>query len=67
MNLIVETMFGSESKFCASGVEVRYQQPTRRARGEDIEDGGRELFEVNAAEVGLRSQVEGTLDAIDNH
>ena len=60
MNLAIETMFGSESKPCACGLEVRHQKPSKRAGGEDTEDREREVFEAVAAEAGLRSQVKGT-------
>ena len=43
------------------------QQPSKRAGGEDAEDGERELSEVVAIEAGLRLQVEGTLDEVDTH
>ena len=62
MNLPVETMFGLESKLCDCGLEVRHQQPRKRAGGEDAEDREKELFEVIATETGLRSQIEDTLD-----
>ena len=65
MNPIVETMFWSEGKLCACGLEVRHQQPSKRAGGEDAKDGEREFFEAVAIEAGLRSQVEDTLDADD--
>ena len=49
-------MFGPENKLCTCdtcGLEVRHQQPSKRAGGEDIEDGEREFFEAVAAEAGL--------------
>ena len=67
MNLAVETMFGPESKLWACGLEVRHQQSRKRAGGEDAEDGEREFFEVVATEADFRSQIEGTLNAIDTH
>ena len=62
-NPAVETLSGPESKLCACGLEVRHQQPSKRARGEDAEDGERELFEAVATEAGVRSQVKGALEA----
>ena len=62
MNLVfVEMIFGSESKHCLCGIEVRHQQPKKRAGDEDIEDGERlELFEAVTTGADLRSQVKGT-------
>ena len=54
-NPAVETMFRPESKHCVCGFEVRYQQPSNRIGGEDVENGDREFFEVVAIETGLRS------------
>ena len=45
MDLALETIFGPESKFCPCGFEVKNQQPSKRARGEDVEDGERVFFE----------------------
>ena len=66
MNLAIETMFGPESKLYTCGLEV-WHQPSKRPGGEDTEDKEREFFEAVATEAGLRSQIEGTLDAIDTH
>ena len=38
MNLIVETIFGFESKLCSCGFEVRYQVLSKGVGEEDIED-----------------------------
>ena len=41
MNPAVETVFVPESKLWACGLEVRHQQPSKRAGGQDAEDGER--------------------------
>ena len=66
MNPAVETMFGPESKLCVCGLEVRHQELSKRAGGEDTKDGEKELFEATMRETGLISQIEGILDVIDS-